>query len=73
MTFTRQDAITFLLGLGAALGITVAEILVGIGDQSFEEVDWGTAGVLGNLVIGLLTATGRYLATRIPDLLAMRK
>lgn len=65
MTFTKQDALTFVLGLGAALLITVGEALVNA--EAIRELGWSEWGT--NLGIGILAATGRYLVTRIPEML----
>lgn len=68
MTFTKQDALTFFVGAGIAVALSVAEVLVGLDGQDFSNVEW--AGVLGNIAIGSLAALGRYLATRLPEVLA---
>ena len=60
MTFTRQDALTFLIGLAAALAITLAEALV----RSQEITDDPEKWAIG-LGTGLLAATGRYLLTEL--------
>lgn len=59
MTFSKQDAITFLIGLGAAILITVAEALIDA--EAIRDIGWETWGT--NLAIGLASAAGRYLVT----------
>lgn len=68
MTFTWQDALTFLIGLVAALAVTLGEALISLEDLPVSEWDtWAIA-----TVSGLLAAAGRYLATRIPEWMAAR-
>lgn len=61
MTFTRQDALTFLIGLGAGALVVVGQALL--------ELDSDTTTDLGiwarNLLTGLAAATGRYLVTEL--------
>lgn len=59
MTFTKQDAITFLIGAGVALLITIGEALITL-DQATELSVWTR-----NLLIGLGGALGRYLVTEL--------
>ena len=70
MTFTRSDLTTFLIGAAVAVVISVAEIAVGLEGQDFAAIDWG--GVGGNMAIGVVTALGRYLLTRLPEIVANR-
>lgn len=58
MTFTRQDLYTFLIGLGAAAAIVLAEKLL----DSEAIVSDPTTWAIG-LATGLLSAIGRYLIT----------
>lgn len=64
MPFTKQDLLTFGLGLGAALSVTVGEALINLEQQI--TIDWETWGY--SLGVGMLASTGRYLATRVPEL-----
>lgn len=59
MTFTRQDAATFLVGLLAAVGVQLGSVLVQLDTQPVE--DWSQW--LVTVGTGLLAATGRYLIT----------
>ncbi|HEX9841548.1 MAG TPA: hypothetical protein VGC20_02315 [bacterium] len=77
MTFTKQDALTFVLGLGAAvlfeLGLqllALSGLLQGYLDGGME-IDWTRFGV--GVAIAELTAVGRYLTTRIPEWLLRRQ
>ncbi|KKL88305.1 hypothetical protein LCGC14_1926050 [marine sediment metagenome] len=66
MRFTKQDALTFGLGLGAALLIVLGEALIRLEEDVVVDISvWGRG-----LLVGILGATGRYLVTRIPELLA---
>lgn len=68
MVFTWQDALTFLIGLVAALAVTLGEALIALDEIPVSEWDtWAIA-----TLAGLLAATGRYLTTRIPEWLASR-
>ena len=65
MEFTKQDALTFGLGLGAALFIVLGEALITFEEEVITDLSiWGR-----DLLVGFLAATGRYLITRIPELL----
>ena len=69
MTVSKQDAITLLLGLGAAVAYEVGLRLYQLDpDQS---VDWSHLGA--GLLIGTLSAVGRYLVTRVPEMLRGRR
>lgn len=61
MQFSRQDAVTFLIGLGAALAIQLGAALVALDGEPVS--DWGTWGIA--LGTGLLSAAGRYLVTEL--------
>lgn len=58
MTFTKQDAITFLVGLGAALLVTLAQSLIDTQSLTEDPSRWAIS-----LGTGLLAAAGRYLIT----------
>jgi hypothetical protein len=58
MTFSRQDFYTFLIGLGAALAVTLGEALIRFEDGGVNLETWATA-----LLTGLIAAGGRYLVT----------
>ena len=65
MEFTKQDALTFGLGLGAALLIVLGEALVTFEEEVVTDLSiWGR-----DLLVGSLAATGWYLITRVPELL----
>ncbi|KKN26261.1 hypothetical protein LCGC14_0876360 [marine sediment metagenome] len=65
MRFTKQDALTFGLGLGAALVIVLGEALIRLEESVVIDLSvWAR-----DLLVGLLGAIGRYLVTRIPELL----
>lgn len=66
MRFDRQDALTFAIGAGAAVAIQLGEALATLDSEPVS--DWEEWGVKFGL--GLLAALGRYLATRLPELLA---
>lgn len=66
MTFTKQDLLTFLIGAGIAVGVNLGEALIQL--QGTEVADWAQWGK--SLGIGTLTAMGRYVATRLPELKA---
>ena len=57
MTFTKEDLRTFLIGLIAALGVTLGEMLITVEAQTDLGV-WGRG-----LLVGLLAAAGRYILT----------
>ena len=59
MTFTKEDLRTFLIGLVAALGVTLGEMLITVEAQTDLGV-WGRA-----LLVGLLAAAGRYILTEL--------
>ena len=59
MTFTRQDLVTFLIGMLVALGVTEGEALVTL------EPDVALGVWARNLLIGLGTSCGRYLLTEL--------
>lgn len=60
MTFTRQDAATFLIGLGAALLVVLGEALVRSQELFDDPEKWAMS-----LCAGLLAAAGRYLVTEV--------
>jgi len=67
--FTKQDALTFGLGLGAALLIVLGEALVSLEEDVVIDLSvWGR-----DLLVGLTAALGRYLITRVPEMLAKAK
>lgn len=70
MTFTKSDLTTFAIGAGVAVALSIAEIAIGLDGQEFGAIDW--PGVGGNVVIGVVTALGRYVATRLPEIIAAR-
>ena len=65
MLFTKQDLLTFVLGLVAALIIEVKPILEAIADADnpFAAIDMRIMGST------LFVAALRYLTTRIPELI----
>ncbi|KKM14362.1 hypothetical protein LCGC14_1706870 [marine sediment metagenome] len=65
MRFTKQDALTFGLGLGAAVLIVLGEVLIRLEESVVIDLSvWAR-----DLLVGLAGAIGRYLVTRIPELL----
>lgn len=66
MKFTKQDALTFLIGLTAAALLAVGEVLVKLDGAETIDVDQLFVG----LAVGLLSAIGRYFATYIPQWLS---
>ena len=65
MRFTKQDALTFGIGLLAALIMVLGEALVDLeGDVAIDLSVWAR-----NLLVGLAAACGRYLVTRVPEFL----
>lgn len=59
--FTQQDAITFAVGLGAAVAIQVGTALVQLdGGQVKDFGQWALA-----LGTGALAAAGRYIVTEL--------
>lgn len=58
MTFTKQDGLTFLIGLAAALAVTLGEALIRFEDGGIDLETWATA-----LLTGLIAASGRYVVT----------
>lgn len=61
LAFTRQDLVTFLIGLGAAAALTLGEALVQLDSGVVD--DWGLWA--RNLGVGLAAAAGRYLLTEL--------
>lgn len=61
MNFTKEDFWTFIMGLGATLLVVLASALIEVSDITDIEV-WARG-----LVIGLVTATGRYLRTYLVE------
>lgn len=61
MQFGRQDAITFGIGLVAALAIQAGTALVQLDGAPVS--DWGAWAI--SLGTGLLTAAGRYVVTEL--------
>lgn len=66
MTFTKSDLVTFAIGAAIAAVLIFGETLVKLDGQ--VAVDWSQWG--WTLLIGELTALGRYLTTRLPELMA---
>lgn len=65
MRFTKQDALTFGMGLVAALIIVLGEALISLEEEVIIDLEvW-----VRDLLVGLAGAIGRYLVTRIPELL----
>jgi len=65
MRFTKQDALTFGLGLGAAVLIVLGEVLIRLEESVVIDLSvWAR-----DLLVGLAGAMGRYLVTRIPEFL----
>lgn len=63
MKFTRQDLLTFLLGLAAAVAVPLGHALITFDADTLDELKlWGAA-----LASGLLAAAGRYIATWVPQ------
>ncbi|MPZ24088.1 MAG: hypothetical protein GEU28_11220 [Dehalococcoidia bacterium] len=61
MEFTRQDAMTFAIGLAAAIGVALGQALVTLTPEVLVDPDvW-----LRNLFVALAVAVGRYLITRL--------
>lgn len=71
MTFTRSDLNTFLIGAAVAVAVSIAEVAVGLDGQDFGAIDWGNVG--GNMAVGMVTALGRYVLTRLPEIIAARR
>lgn len=71
MTFNRSDLTTFLIGAGVAVSVSIAEVAVGLDGQDFGAIDWGNVG--GNMAVGMVTALGRYVLTRLPEIIAARR
>lgn len=61
MTFTRQDAITFLIGLAAGAVVVVGQALIMLDSDTTTDLGIWTR----NLATGLAGATGRYLVTEL--------
>ncbi|KKL81398.1 hypothetical protein LCGC14_1995150 [marine sediment metagenome] len=65
MRFTKQDALTFGLGLLAALVIVLGEALIALEEQVVIDLEiWAR-----DLLVGLGAGLGRYLVTRVPEFL----
>ncbi len=65
MRFTKQDALTFGLGLIAALLIVLGEALISLDEEIVIDLSvW-----VRDLFVGLAGALGRYLVTRVPEML----
>jgi len=63
--FTKQDALTFGLGLGAALIIVLGEALIRLEESIVIDLSvWAR-----DLLVGFAGAVGRYLVTRVPEML----
>ena len=60
LSFTKQDLYTLLLGLAAAVFVTLGEGLMDSTAILADPVKWGT-----NLGVGILSAAGRYIVTEI--------
>lgn len=60
MSFTRQDLFTFLIGMGAAILVPLAEALIRSQEIVDDPIKWGIA-----VGTGMLTAIGRYLLTEL--------
>lgn len=61
LTFSKQDLVTFLVGLAAACAITFGEALVMLETTPIEDLGlWAR-----NLGVGLAGAAGRYLVTEL--------
>lgn len=61
MTVSRQDVLTFLIGLGAAVAIQVGAALVQLDGN--QVTDWGQWGI--SLATGAAAAAGRYVVTEL--------
>jgi hypothetical protein len=68
MQFTKQDAITFLIGLAAAMLVAASQALAEFDAAALNNIEPWAIGLL----TGVIAAAGRYLATRLPELLATR-
>lgn len=60
MSFTKQDAYTFLIGAAAALAFTLAQAMIETETLAEDPAIW-----FKNLGVGLLGALGRYLLTEL--------
>lgn len=69
MEFTRQDALTFGLGALAALGLELSVWLIRLQVEA-ESPDFSFVSFGVSMAVGLGAALGRYLATRLPDIVA---
>lgn len=67
MTVTRQDLVTFALGLGAAVLVAVGEALVESEGLFADPEAWLRAAAAG-----VLAAAGRYLVTELTERRAPR-
>jgi hypothetical protein len=63
MTFSKQDAVTFVIGLVVALVFTVGEALANA--EAIRDVGIETWGI--NLAVALSVSAGRYLTTKIVE------
>lgn len=61
MTFTRQDATTFAIGLGAGALVVIGQALITLDSDATTDLGIWTR----NLATGLASATGRYLVTEL--------
>jgi hypothetical protein len=53
MTFTKSDALTFLIGLGAALAVTLGEALIRFEGGGVNLETWATALLTGLIAAGI--------------------
>lgn len=61
--FTRQDALTFAIGLGAALLLQLGTALAQLDSAPIEDAGrW-----FATLGTGLLSAGGRYIVTKLAE------
>lgn len=63
MTLTKQDLVTFAIGLGAAVLLQIGVALAQL-DASHMQ-DWGAWG--SGFGVGILSAAGRYLVTELTE------
>lgn len=63
MPFTKQDALTFLIGAAIAVSFVLGEALIKL--EGEVVVDWQVWA--RDLGIGSLVALGRYLTTRLAE------
>ena len=69
MPFTRSDLTTFAIGMAAALAVALGQALIEFDAAAVAEEP---KPFLLSLMTGVVTALGRWLATRIPELRAAR-